>query len=29
LTYEEIKAIEPEFPLGKAEYEGSGGGSDK
>jgi hypothetical protein len=24
LTYEEVKVIEPGFPLGKAEYEGSG-----
>jgi hypothetical protein len=22
LTYDEVKAIEPEFPLGKAEWEG-------
>jgi hypothetical protein len=25
LTWEEIKVIEPKFPLGKAEYEGIGG----
>jgi hypothetical protein len=28
LTYEEVKVIEPGFPLGKAEYEGSGVGGE-